>query len=43
VKVAQEGEECWGFDESTGASFPDCAEGLTCMESGMITIPGASL
>lgn len=39
-EVAYIGEVCEGFDESTGGSFPSCAEGLICQDSGMITIPG---
>ena len=33
VKLAYEGEECKGFDESEGKLFPDCAPGLYCRPS----------
>ena len=39
--LSQLGETCDGFDERTGAPFPSCAEGLVCMSTGMISIPGA--
>lgn len=39
--LAGEGETCGGFNEFTGQAFPDCAEGLECVSSGLITIPGA--
>ena len=39
--LAQEGETCEGFDETTGMPFPDCAEGFICQNAGQVTIPGA--
>jgi hypothetical protein len=40
--VAGVGETCEGYDEMTGMAFPSCAKGLVCVESGLVTIPGAS-
>jgi len=34
------GEPCEGWDETSQMPFPNCAPGLTCMESGQVTIPG---
>merc|ERR1719362_836552 len=36
-----EGETCEGFNEFMGMPFPECEEGLMCVDSGLITIPGA--
>merc|ERR1712061_625812 len=38
---ARLGETCGGFDERTGESFPDCAEGLVCTRTAELSIPGA--
>jgi hypothetical protein len=35
------GEVCEGFNEFTGEPFPECEPGLECVDSGLITIPGA--
>ena len=40
-KLAQEGEVCEGFDESTGEAFPSCDKGLVCEPTCTISIPGA--
>lgn len=34
-------ENCQGFDETTGGPFPECEPGLTCIDVGGISIPGA--
>ena len=38
---AKEGENCDGFDESTGKPFPHCEAGLTCKRTSDMCIPGA--
>ena len=35
------GETCGGFDETINGPFPDCEDGLECLDAGLITIPGA--
>ena len=41
VVFAQEGENCGGFDETTGMPFPDCAEGFVCETTAEVSIPGS--
>ena len=38
---AKLGENCEGFDESTGKAFPKCADGLVCEVAFEVSIPGA--
>ena len=38
---AGQGEVCEGLNESRGQPFPSCKDGLQCIDSGAITIPGA--
>ena len=38
--LAQEGENCEGFDETTNRPFPSCDQGLVCEYTGGFTIPG---
>ena len=40
--LAQEGDICEGFDESTGMPFPSCAPGLECQDSGLVSIGGSA-
>ena len=41
--LGQVGDTCLGFDETTGEAFPDCGQGLECVEQsdGMVSIPGS--
>lgn len=40
--LAQQGETCDGFDETTGKAFPSCAQGLVCLSvDEMVSVPGA--
>jgi len=42
VTLAQEGETCDGFSETTGTNYPPCAPGLECQPNPlMMSIPGA--
>ena len=41
VEAAQEGENCGGYDESTGLPFPDCDEDLVCVQTAEMAISGA--
>ena len=36
VKLASLGQNCEGFDMLTGKPFPNCEEGLVCIESNSI-------
>jgi hypothetical protein len=39
--VAGPGENCEGFNEKTEKPFPNCGDGLICLNRGGFGIPGA--
>lgn len=39
--LAQAGETCEGFNESTGQPFPSCDAGLVCEATCTTSVPGA--
>ena len=40
--LAEEGDICEGFNESTGRPYPSCAPGLLCEDSGLASIGGSA-